>query len=69
MTIKPSPAGGTTAAPIQTQCSFEQGTCGFTQDKTDKFDWTRDNGGTTSSNTGPAVDHTYGTNVGKCVVS
>ena len=46
-------------------CDFESVTiCGYTQDKTDNFDWTRDYGGTTSSGTGPAVDHTYKTKTG-----
>lgn len=38
--------------------------CGYTQDKTDDFDWTRDNGGTTTRGTGPSADHTYGTKEG-----
>ena len=32
--------------------------CGFVQDKSDKFDWTRHSGTTSSSNTGPSSDHT-----------
>ena len=32
--------------------------CGFLQDKTDKFDWTRRKGSTSSSSTGPSADHT-----------
>ena len=31
----------------------------------DNFDWTRDNGGTSSLGTGPRTDHTYGTAAGK----
>lgn len=32
--------------------------CSFVQDKNDKFDWTRINGGTPSLGTGPSADHT-----------
>ena len=41
-------------------CNFENpsGLCGYTQDKTDDFDWWRYNGGTASSGTGPSSDHT-----------
>ncbi|XP_020619343.1 MAM and LDL-receptor class A domain-containing protein 1-like [Orbicella faveolata] len=35
--------------------------CGFLQDKNDKFDWTRNKGGTPSTGTGPSADHTTGT--------
>lgn len=46
-------------------CDFEdQNVCGYTQDKTDDFDWVKDNGGTTTRGTGPSVDHTYGTKDG-----
>lgn len=46
-------------------CDFEESNiCGYTQDKTDDFDWTRDNGGTTTRGTGPSADHTYGTKEG-----
>ena len=31
----------------------------------DTFDWTVDNGGTSSSSTGPGIDHTYGNASGK----
>ena len=31
----------------------------------DRFDWLRDNQGTTSGGTGPTVDHTLGTRAGR----
>jgi len=34
--------------------------CGFVQNSGDNFDWTRNQGGTPSSGTGPSVDHTSG---------
>lgn len=43
-------------------CNFEQNICpSWVQDKTDTFDWTRQQGQTASSTTGPSVDHTTGT--------
>lgn len=39
-------------------CDFENGLCGWTQYKKDKFDWTRATGTTSSSGTGPSSDHT-----------
>ncbi|ESO97870.1 hypothetical protein LOTGIDRAFT_152977 [Lottia gigantea] len=46
-------------------CDFEDSKiCGYTQGKNDKFDWTRDSAGTTSTGTGPPSDHTYGTSKG-----
>ncbi|XP_070534301.1 MAM and LDL-receptor class A domain-containing protein 1-like isoform X1 [Ptychodera flava] len=40
-------------------CDFQNTTlCGFTQDYLDDFDWSRNSGGTSSSNTGPSYDHT-----------
>ena len=36
------------------------GLCGWTDTSKGAFDWTRDRGGTPSSNTGPSVDHTLG---------
>jgi len=38
--------------------------CGWNQDTDDVFDWTRDNGGTLSSMTGPGRDHTTGKLIG-----
>lgn len=51
------------------KCDFELGLCGYTQVKTDVFDWSRSIGGTSSSGTGPSSDHTYGTNRGKLTFS
>ncbi|KAI8780792.1 MAM and LDL-receptor class A domain-containing protein 2, partial [Biomphalaria glabrata] len=45
-------------------CNFESGTCGFVQDDTDNFDWTLNQGRTSTSNTGPDNDHTFGTALG-----
>ncbi|XP_071956928.1 MAM and LDL-receptor class A domain-containing protein 1-like [Antedon mediterranea] len=45
-------------------CDFELDSCGWTQDKTDDFDWTRKKGTTGSANTGPSFDHTLGTTAG-----
>lgn len=43
--------------------------CGWTQDKTDQFDWTPKAGHTTSSGTGPSADHTSGTATGGLLCS
>lgn len=48
-------------------CNYENETdpfCGFTQDTLDDFDWTRQAGTTSTENTGPSVDHTYGSTQG-----
>ena len=45
-------------------CDFESGLCAWSQDHTDDFDWTRDNGGTSSAGTGPSFDHTTQTTRG-----
>ena len=63
-------SGGTTPNPQSgaTSCDFESSSiCGFMQDHSggDKFDWLRDNQGTTSGGTGPSVDHTLGTRAGR----
>ncbi|XP_066292578.1 MAM domain-containing glycosylphosphatidylinositol anchor protein 2-like [Branchiostoma lanceolatum] len=34
--------------------------CGYQQDNTDDFDWTRQQGSTTTDDTGPSSDHTTG---------
>lgn len=51
-----------------TTCDFELDLCGYTQPKTDVFDWTRSTGVTGTSGTGPLSDHTYGTSRGRTVL-
>ena len=41
-------------------CNFESGLCQWTQSTVDQFDWTRVQGPTGSSLTGPTNDHTTG---------
>lgn len=42
-------------------CDFESSAfCGWIQDTTDDFDWTRHSGETTTGRTGPNSDHTLG---------
>ncbi|XP_016068757.1 PREDICTED: MAM and LDL-receptor class A domain-containing protein 1-like [Miniopterus natalensis] len=43
------------------QCNFENGICNWEQDTEDDFDWTRNQGPTSTLNTGPMKDHTLGT--------
>ncbi|XP_074051330.1 MAM and LDL-receptor class A domain-containing protein 1 [Macrotis lagotis] len=43
------------------QCDFENGFCNWEQDKEDDFDWTRNQGSTSTLNTGPMKDNTFGT--------
>ncbi|XP_047128245.1 MAM and LDL-receptor class A domain-containing protein 1 isoform X1 [Hydra vulgaris] len=45
-------------------CDFENGNCDWENILTDKFDWTRSNGGTSTFGTGPSTDHTTGTALG-----
>nr|XP_039272221.1 MAM and LDL-receptor class A domain-containing protein 2-like [Styela clava] len=45
-------------------CIFESDQCGYTNDPSDNFDWTYQQGGTTSGHKGPATDHTLGTTSG-----
>ncbi|EDO47787.1 predicted protein [Nematostella vectensis] len=75
--IVPSDAGGaittppttpliTTTQPVNNlgiNCDFEKDFCpqAWSQDVTDTFNWTRQSGSTSSSGTGPSVDHTLGT--------
>ena len=46
-------------------CTFETDTCGFIHDPTGRFNWTRHQGSTASSGTGPSSDHTKGTAAGQ----
>jgi len=46
-------------------CDFEKGLCGYSNVGGDDFDWTRDNGGTPSTRTGPHNDHTTNTAAGR----
>ncbi|XP_067052699.1 deleted in malignant brain tumors 1 protein-like isoform X2 [Acropora muricata] len=48
-------------------CDFEQGFCQWFHLVDDEFDWTRNNGSTPSSGTGPSADHTKGTKDGHYV--
>ena len=41
-------------------CNFDVGSCGWTQDRTDDFDWTRKKGASPTALTGPRADHTSG---------
>ncbi|XP_066300039.1 MAM and LDL-receptor class A domain-containing protein 2-like [Branchiostoma lanceolatum] len=50
--------------PATALCDFENDYCGYSQDQADDFDWTYQSGGTSSSQTGPSFDHTYGTPAG-----
>ncbi|KAM9230178.1 MAM and LDL-receptor class A domain-containing protein 1 [Dugong dugon] len=43
------------------QCNFENGICNWEQDTEDDFDWTRNQGPTSTLNTGPMKDNTMGT--------
>lgn len=43
------------------QCNFENGICNWEQATDDDFDWTRNQGPTTTPNTGPMKDNTLGT--------
>ena len=49
---------------VSEMCDFEKDLCGYTQDKTDTFDWTRYRRSTSSAGTGPTADHTKGTTAG-----
>ena len=45
---------------LEGTCNFDVSLCGFEQGTDDKFDWTRLNGNTLTSGTGPSFDHTTG---------
>ena len=50
-----------TSPSVQASCNFDNGLCyGWSQSLSDVFDWTRQRGSTSSSNTGPSSDHTTG---------
>ncbi|XP_067654295.1 MAM and LDL-receptor class A domain-containing protein 1-like isoform X2 [Haliotis asinina] len=56
---------GQSSKPSDDKCTFENSIiCGFSQDHSDDFDWTRNQGSTSSSGTGPSSDHTYDTRLG-----
>ncbi|XP_067654504.1 MAM and LDL-receptor class A domain-containing protein 1-like [Haliotis asinina] len=56
---------GPSSKPAADKCNFEASNlCGFSQDHSDKFDWSRTTGSTSSRGTGPSSDHTYGTRLG-----
>lgn len=50
--------------PPDPSCDFETNFCSWTQSKTDNFDWQRSRNGTSSRNTGPPFDHTFGSDSG-----
>ncbi|XP_038072761.1 uncharacterized protein LOC119741140 isoform X2 [Patiria miniata] len=45
-------------------CSFDEGSCGWTQSTADDSNWALERGRTRSYHTGPVIDHTTGTDVG-----
>ena len=50
----------------QGSCDFEKNTCLWTNTRYgDNFDWLRKSGSTSSTSTGPNIDHTIGTFLGK----
>ncbi|XP_071956932.1 MAM and LDL-receptor class A domain-containing protein 1-like [Antedon mediterranea] len=52
----------TTLAPaLPMNCQFETGLCNYKQLNDDEFNWTRNKGSTSSTDTGPSTDHTLGT--------
>ncbi|EDO31165.1 predicted protein, partial [Nematostella vectensis] len=50
-----------THATITTGCNFESDLCGFTQETSDDYNWTRSNKKTPTWDSGPDTDHTSGT--------
>ena len=57
------PTAQATSVPpsAQASCNFDYGLChGWSQSSSDIFDWRRQRGSTSSSNTGPSSDHTTG---------
>lgn len=60
-TAAPSTAPPTTPPKGKFNCDFEIDFCSWTQDSSDKFNWTRHRGRTSSTDTGPTTDHTLKT--------
>ncbi|XP_035827621.1 MAM and LDL-receptor class A domain-containing protein 1-like [Aplysia californica] len=61
----PCPGTGISPDSGKITCTFEnsdpaKSLCGYTQDKSDVFDWGVHSGSTGSAQTGPYTDHTYG---------
>lgn len=50
-------------------CTFEKDKCGFKDDTSGQFMWTKHRGRTSSSGTGPSTDHTLQTSLGKLFFS
>ena len=46
------------------QCDFENGMCGYVQERSDNFDWNRRRGPTSSTYTGPSIDNTLKNTLG-----
>ncbi|XP_058273847.1 MAM and LDL-receptor class A domain-containing protein 2 isoform X6 [Hemibagrus wyckioides] len=57
----PAPVKSKRSAICRMNCNFDYGLCTWTQLLTDVFDWTRQQGSTPTSLTGPSSDHTTGT--------
>lgn len=55
--------------PPSLHCDFGDGWCHYVNINGDQFDWTRKKGRTSSSGTGPSVDHTTGTHNGIYICS
>jgi len=60
-TTAASTAPPTTPPKGKFNCDFEIDFCSWTQDSSDKFNWTRHRGKTSSTDTGPTTDHTLKT--------
>ncbi|KAH9500040.1 hypothetical protein Btru_076223 [Bulinus truncatus] len=51
-------------AGVSQGCDFEVDLCGWSDDLTDQFDWSRNKGETPTANTGPMFDHTTNSSEG-----
>ncbi|XP_035658189.1 MAM and LDL-receptor class A domain-containing protein 1-like [Branchiostoma floridae] len=59
------PPSASPLPPTGDTCTFEDpAICGYTQDDSDDFDWTRLSGNTPTTNSGPTNDHTLNTPAG-----